>query len=308
MNNLSDSIKATLAYFSLFNHPLTSFEIHKWLYCSKPATLKEINQELGQLTEFVGENQGFFFLNGGENGAAQRLRNYFDNQKKIKIARRAAGAVSWLPWWRLVAVTNTVALEQARSASDIDWLVVVKPGRLWTARFLLTAWLWLLGQWRHGEQVADKICLSFFLTEDSLDLSSLALPGGDVYLTYWPTQLIPLLAVDGAWPKFLAKNSWIKKYLSNFDFDYLVSDRRSLEPRASLLFIKNILEKILANRLGEKLEELLRALQLVKMSRREKSRQSETSTAVVVSDQMLKFHEIDRRAEFNKKWLTLING
>ena len=145
------------------------------------------------------------------------------------------------------------------------------------------------------------------MTNDQLDLSSLRLAAGDIYLTYWPTQIIHLLSSDGAWERFLEKNNWLKQELPNFNFNYLVSDRRSIFLNPVARWLKKFLERLLGGRLGDGLERILRALQLAKMARREEHRANYANQGgVIISDQLLKFHEIDRRAEFHNKWLGLV--
>lgn len=305
--SLERSIKATVAYFSLFDYPLTVFEIQKWLWSPQPVSLPAVYEALRQTGELE-EKDGFFFLPGASGSVGRRLRTYFDNQKKIKRAQNSARLASWLPFWRLVAVVNTAALDNSRPGSDIDWLVVAKEGRLWTTRFLITSWLCLFGRWRHGRKIRDRVCLSFFLTDNNLNLSALALPQGDVYLTYWPTQFIPLLSFEQTLEKFTQNNLWITQNLANFDFKYLAPDGRGLTLGRAAGALRWFWEKLLGGAAGDALEHFLRRLQLAKMSRREAARrEGQAPNAVVVSDWMLKFHEIDRRAEFHQRWQSLLS-
>lgn len=313
MTQLERLIKAVACYFSLFDYPLTAFEIHKWLGSRETVSPAQVNAALNQITKAdqtvgLAEKDGLYFLPGRADTVAKRLQKYFDNQRKVARARRAARLISWLPFWRLVAVVNTAAADNSAPESDIDWLIVAKKGRLWTTRFLITAWLFLFGRWRHGRQVSDRICLSFFLADDALNLECLRLPQGDIYLTYWMTQLVPLLAHKDTLNHFLESNSWVKNELANWDTRYLLHDRRGLETGAVTQLIRGQLEKILSGKLGETMEKFLRRLQFSKIAKREASRPSrETPNAVVISDQMLKFHEIDRRAEFHRRWIELIS-
>jgi hypothetical protein len=48
-------------------------------------------------------------------------------------------------------------------------------------------------------------------------------------------------------------------------------------------------------------------MQLAKMKMNLHSLQNEADTRVVISDEMLKFHENDRREEYRDKWLEKCN-
>jgi hypothetical protein len=77
--------------------------------------------------------------------------------------------------------------------SDIDLFVVTSPRRLWTVRILMTLVFQLLGVRRYGKKIAGRLCLSFFSTTDGLDMSEIALDGGDPYLATWVKYLSPIL-------------------------------------------------------------------------------------------------------------------
>jgi predicted nucleotidyltransferase len=97
------------------------------------------------------------------------IRDY--NQIYLKKGQQAATVLKLIPSILLVGISGSVADGRATRGSDIDFFVVCKKGRIFSARFFAKALLTLLGWSRknHDRNPAGKICLNYFLAEDSLD-------------------------------------------------------------------------------------------------------------------------------------------
>ena len=303
--NDADSIIKTLTFFELFEHPLTGFEIFKWLYGPEPRGLAEI-LSASREDSAIKEVNGFFFLGDekeGERLVRKRQERLADNDEKMRQAQKATRLISWVPFIKLAAVCNTLSFGAAEADSDIDFFIVARKGRIWTVRLFVTAVLSLFGLRRHGRKIANRVCLSFFITDDNLDLQSIALPGflPDIYLIYWITQLAPLIDRKNTLEKFWQANSWVKTYLPNFSFDTQLPDYRQISIPNWIEKWRLFHERVMGGRLGDWREKALRRLQLTKMTKKERSRRAADSR-VVISDQMLKFHEEDRREEYRQEW------
>ncbi|MBI5023003.1 MAG: hypothetical protein HZC05_02460 [Candidatus Magasanikbacteria bacterium] len=310
--DLGEAVKKTLAFFELFKHPLTSFELHKLLYCEKKIDLSEIVLQVKQAG--IQEANGFFFLSSGSSDLhLERQDRAISNDRKFVLARRAARLISWVPFVRLVAVCNTLSFEAADKGSDIDFFIITRSCRIWLARFLVSAILSIFNLRRRGYDVTDKICLSFFISDDDLDLRKIALPidaqgNPDIYLVYWISNLIPLTNRGKTLEKFWQANDWAFAYLADFDWQEKIKNLREINIWRGLNWTQDCLERNLGNYFGDCLEKFLKKIQLFKILRHQQSRYFEQGTAVVVNDKMLKFHEEDRREFFRNKWREICVG
>jgi predicted nucleotidyltransferase len=291
-NNLEKSILATIAYFDVFNYPLTVAEIWKWLYSKEESrdgslTIGEIwkilenNQSLKSL---VNSYRGFYFLKNRDDLVEVREVRYVLAMKKIKRARRVAKFLKFIPGIKMIALCNSLAWTNAREESDIDFFIVTGKNKIWTARFWAAGFLQIFGLRPSKKNTRDKICLSFFADYDSLNLESLTTGSPDIYLIYWVAQLQPLFDRGGMYNKFWQANAWIKKFLPN-------------------VFPRDGINEVSENRpvkigLGEK---FFRWLQLKLMPKNLKD-MANRDGRVVVSDHILKFHANDRREEYKKIW------
>lgn len=167
--------------------------------------------------------------------------------------------------------------------SDIDLFVVVKNGRLFTARFFLTGLLHLLGVRRHGRKIAGRFCLSFFIDDSDLCLKKIAIKD-DYYLMYWCHTMIPFID-RGIIEKFETANGWVSGLKLRRDCLFL--DKK---PWFEWISIENLLKKWQLRRAIHKMNRLQRP------------------HGVIINDHMLKFHDVDKREKLRKKSLFALEN
>jgi len=284
-SELELSIYRTLAYFAYFKYPLTSFEIWKWLLePGQAVSLVSIIETLESSTwlhDRVKSDQGFYALESVAEWCKDRHLRFLDAMRKYRKAERAVQVLGRLPWIEGIAVCNSLSWYQTKEDSDIDLFIVAKPGRIWSVRLLSTLPAILFRQ-RPGEGKADPICLSFFCTETALDFEKLKISSSDPYLAYWCRSLVPLVDHSGWMDKFEMTNPWLRQVLPNAQFVRRASRfRPSVRLRLPWLPISEELPKQIQQ---ERFPAIIREL-MNKDSR------------VIVSNDMLKFHEQDSREQ-----------
>jgi len=248
----------------------------------------------------IEKSQGFYFLKGSSSLIKKRLDSHNLSQFKWKRARKISKVLALLPFVRMSGVCNTAAFNIANQKSDIDLLIIVRSGRMWTARFLVTFLVSLLGLRRHKDKIANRICLSFYLADSNLNLKSIALKSkgeiSDPYLTHWLSKVSPVYD-DGVSREFFDQNKEILCF-APFSIEYSGVPRRVVKPFVLGEITKRLQEVLLSHRLGDTIESFLKRVQLSKMSRNTKSVAKEENANVIISDQILKFHENDLRGHY----------
>lgn len=315
-NRLRQSILQTLAYFDVFEYCLTFLEISSYIYtdnglCALPAgrqgSTDYTNRDiLNQLTSLIqsGEThhkEGYYFLPGREEIVVKRQRNIWFVERKMKRALRGIKKLARVPFVRAVFVCNTVAGVGIEENSDIDVFIITKKGRIFLARALATLYLSLFNLRRTKRRIKNKICLSFYVADDNLNLSGIAFEK-DVYLMYWIAQLIPVYDPDNLLNSLQKANIWVKKYLPNALGSYDLIPRWKIKNNRFWQGIKSFFESVWKSSYGDLIEKQAKSMQLNRMKLNYMSVQDENDTRVIVSDKMLKFHEGDRRAEYKKAW------
>jgi hypothetical protein len=95
---------------------------------------------------------------------------------KVKRARQVARFLAGLSGVRFVALCNTTALAHASEDGDLDFFVITRKNTIMQTR----GWSTLRFAFsRPGTRASDRdaVCLSYFVDDSALDLSSHMLPG-----------------------------------------------------------------------------------------------------------------------------------
>lgn len=308
MTDLEKSIIKTLAFFDIFNFPMTELEIWKWLFKpGRKVELSELRDVLGNsenLKKHISLREGFYCLKGSEQNYLRRKQNNNFAERKFSKAIRVIKIFRFIPFIRMVAVCNTLAYSNAREESDIDLFIISKKGKIWLARFFSILIIKLLKIRPQKDNKQDTICLSFFVDETGLDIKNVMMSDKDIYFPYWVQQLMPIYDPDGLYEKFMEANSWYKDYLPN-----AYSNKFSKQVRASKsskVFGKFFGNLISPKILGSWLDDIYRSFQIRIIDRNLKSMVN-VDTRVIINEQMLKFHADDRREMFFKQWKEKIN-
>ncbi len=303
-DQLRISIIQTLAFADVFSVPLSKEELYKFLWCPPRVTFEEF---LVRLPEYVkcgdiGADRGYYSLPHRGSLTEERNRSVPIIDKKLRIARRAAVLLTFVPFVEAFFVCNTVASAAAKEDSDIDVFIIVKDERLWIARLLVTVLLSIVGMRRTGAHVANKICLSFYATNDALDFSSITIDDPDIYLAQWIPQLLPLYDPYDRYSDIMKKNSWVFRYMPHARESFRMACQFVVTPGRWSLAWRRIWETMWKGRYGDLIESQAKALQYAKMKLNYRSVQHANDSRVVITDSMLKFHENDRRAQYRDVW------
>lgn len=307
---MTDSILATLAYFDLFSHPLTAQELYRSLWqppigqSTWPLFLHALDKAVTD--HRLEETHGYYTLPHRSDIVATREATIRHIDRKLQIAKRAACKLRFVPFIRAVFVCNTVATGTADAASDIDVFIIIRHHRLWIARLLATLTLSVFGLRRHGKHVTDRICLSFYVTDDALNLENIMIPSPDIYLTYWVHTLLPIYDPDSLRRDFMKKNPWACVWLPNADTSYTFSPRFRVGENRWSHAVQRFFSIAWGSAYGDTVEAIAKDLQQKKM--KSPVADNTRSRHVIISDTMLKFHEHDRRAEYKEQWQTRLKS
>ncbi|MFH1712041.1 MAG: hypothetical protein ABH846_02275 [Patescibacteria group bacterium] len=287
-SDLEKTIFRTIAYFSYFSYPLTTFEIFKWqMNPERHYILLEITnaiQESAWLKSKLNHFRGFYSLVGAQIKDQVRTRHqrFINATTKYKKLDSILSYLIRLPNIEGVALCNTSVFHHTREHSDIDLFVITRPGRIWASRLVSVAPMKLLHQ-RPGEVQRNPVDISFFISSEQLNIEDLKIDSLDPYLAVWSRSLIPLFEHEtGLFERFFQQNQWAAAYTPNTS-----SARRAFAKRFSAK------TKFPRLPIPESWCERLQRRQFPQEIRRLEN----IDTRVVVSDQMLKFHINDRRAQ-----------
>lgn len=305
MKKLTKHVVKTLAFFDNFNHPLTLQELHRFLWKKKIdfSSLKENIEEIKN-NSLVDFSDGFFCLRDSKEKVATRQKRVKFIKEKTKIAKKAACKLTWIPFIKAIFVCNTLAAKNPDEGSDIDFFIVTESSRVWLVRFFtnLVLKLFRLRVDLNSNKVKDKICLTFFASEEKMNLSEFSISQPDIYLIYWIQQLYPLYDPDNYYEKLITENSWIEDYTPNLSEKKEVISKDKVEPGAVSSCVKKVLSAMWQGSYGNLLENQSRKLQEQRLKSYLGDDYENNEPNVIIKEEVIKLHENDNREEYKRKW------
>ena len=298
---LEKAILRTLAYFNLGAYPLTANEIWQFLHIHAQKDLKVLLVALDSLKNknLINEKHGFYFLIGYDDLVERRRAQLVVSELKLKKARKAIKFIQGVPFLKAVFVCNTVSAGTAVADSDIDFFIIAAKNRLYIVRFFTNLILRLFGLRTYGDSIADRICLSFFVDDQNLNLEKLKAIENDVHFAYWIAQMVPVYDPQNYFKKFLSANFWLKDYLPNF----LPAQYQAVVIQNKFFFIWQIIwETMWRGAYGDLIEKQTKEWQMLKMKLSVKEKAKKGDNSIVINNGVLKLHENDTRRLVYENW------
>lgn len=209
-NNITGNILKTLIYADIFDYPLTKEEIWRFFISEKPVSKKQIEK---MLVSFDSKH-GYFYLKKRDHIVEMRKIREKESQKKLQIAKRIVSILRIIPSVCLIGVSGNLSMNNAEEKDDIDIFVISKSGTLWSTRLLLILLLKIMGKHRSkpDRHVENKICINMLVDETDI---AIPLDRRNLYTAHEVIQLKPIFVRGDIYKRFIAANSWVRKFLPN---------------------------------------------------------------------------------------------
>jgi len=241
MQTLKKSILKVVAYFDLFNYPVTYDEIKFFL--DRPVKENALLADIQDLADaaMLYRMNGYYALKPDYSMVERRITGNRAAEKKLKFAARIARFLSRFPYIRGVAISGSLSKNFAYKGSDIDFFIITAPNRLWVARMIFLCFFYiakLVG-------LRNWFCLNYFI-----DTASLEIPEKNIYTAIEIATLMPRQG-SAAYKDFYAHNAWVYNYLPN----YLPAYEDAADHKKGL--VKTTVEWLLNNKAGDRLDNFL---------------------------------------------------
>ncbi len=309
-SSVEKQILATIAYYDIFDYPLTSHEIFSYLIGRGGNENGGCKNSLGDILDClersetlkskIGVKYGFFFLNGRDVIVAKRLDRKKTADQKWKRAKKIFRIMQIIPFLQSIFVSGSLALGNSREDSDIDIMIVAKKGRIWTVRVLVTILTAILGVRRHKKVTENRICLNHYITDQSLQIPFQSIYNAQSYIHL--KNVFDFEKDKKLFEKFQNENGWIRNYAVNYEpSDLGIS--RSVKRNGAVQLIPKFFEFFLSGKFGDSLERKLSRMQSNKIKNNPFFK--EKGGRVIINDDQLEFHPESHESHiipnFNKK-------
>jgi len=319
--NIEQSVIKTLAYYRALRTPLTLVQLGRYLISDtdEKYSLSEIAHGVKELVDkkIVVEQKGLYWLDTGgrapKNTWLKFVRSEKTSQRKIGKALKAFKLFSLAPFLRALFICGSVARKVSHPGSDIDFLILTRPGRVWTVRFFLTVFAFLLGKKTNDAKMVrggeyrlrgsrkDKFCLNHYRSSANLKLEE---PLRDLYSAQEYAGMLNIYSGNRIDRKFFKKNKlWMKKFVSHFNFSKLpITESNDYSPAG----LRRTLEKMLGGKIGHIIEKLLCRAQVKKISL--SGGRLEAEQRVIAEEEVIMFHLNPRAPLALRKYEQITNN
>lgn len=244
VNKLTENILAALAYFDIFNYPLTRDEVYLFL-----KNKYEQNEFDGMLNQLVKNHDiyrfsNFYTLQNDYSLIEKRCAGNKKAAELIKVAGRVSDILIRFPYVRGIAISGSLSKNFADEHSDIDLFIITAKNRLWIARTLMHAFKKLT----YLVNRQDYFCMNYYIDEAKLEIVEKTI--------YTATEIVTLIPLQGdeVMMDFYAANAWTINYLPNKIM------RLQTAKSTRFFFLKVAFERVFNNRLGNALDDMLMRL------------------------------------------------
>ncbi len=260
-----ESVLRILAYFDVFQYPLTGSEIIR--YVKRDFSKERIKDLLERMTDdkTIFCQYGFYSL---QNNPLIFLRRRKGNQKAavlLKKAHRIGRFLYRFPFVRAIGISGSLSKDFADDKSDIDFFIITRQDRLWIARTFMHLYKKLT--FLTGRQ--HYYCMNYYVDEKALQLKD-----ENIYTAIEMKTLLPVCG-EKTMQNFFGVNKWTDTWFPNYNH------RRQQQKDPSGLVVRKLLEWMLNNRLGTWLDGCLQRITSRRWQRKSKKRQARNGVLLV---------------------------
>ncbi|MBT6401129.1 hypothetical protein HN803_06015 [candidate division WWE3 bacterium] len=206
------AILETLGYRSIFNYPMSFYQINTFLLSKRKVRPEVLKNALNHLvrTRKLGVKVDKYYIY--KNKTVPWKQRYNNSQRLLKRAQNISKILSKIPWIKFIGVTGSVAAFNGTKNDDIDFFIVTKAKRLWLTRGFVFLILKILDLLRTDEDPNRKICPNIFVDETNLAWDKKA---RNVYVAHEVVMLHSVFDRDDTYFRFIKSNDWAFKFFAN---------------------------------------------------------------------------------------------
>jgi len=240
-NTCALTIIKTLSYSGVFGYPLTFYQLTNNLVTERRFTPKKIRKELNRLlkSKTIRKTKGRYVLKGIKSHNADKRKKI--SKELIEKNKPIIKTLAKIPWIKMIAITGSVANQDAEEGADIDLLFITEKSRLWISRGFVFLILKILGKLPKDKNKRE-ICPNIFIDERQL---SWVKKRRNLFVAQNIISMQPFIWRDDIYFDFIRANKWIFKYYRNFEIIFPQKNSKNKKKENKVMqFVEKIANKI----------------------------------------------------------------
>jgi len=232
------AVLKVLAYFDIFQYPLTAAEIHEYMNI-KGITMADLKFELENLVQrHVLKRTGTYYYFDDATCVLRREQANEYSQQLLKETLKYTKIISRFPFVRGICISGSLSKQNAHLDADVDYFIITAKNRLWICRTLLALYkkIFLLNSRKY-------FCINYFV-----DMENLAIIDKNIYTATEIAFLLPVFNSE-TFLQFLAENTWVSDYYPHKEIE-IPEPIKGEKPTMA----KKLMEGLLNNAFGNMLD------------------------------------------------------
>jgi hypothetical protein len=242
LNDCELAIIKVIAYYDVFNYPVTKKEIFE--YANSELKMDDLEHSLICLIEqgFIKTDHHFYFTPRLDfkfieaRVDANRLA-----EEMLPLAKNYCSKISKFPFIRGVFISGGLSKNYFHQQSDIDYFIITTKNRLWLCRTIFILYYKLL-----SKKKKEFFCLNYFISE-----ADLTIPDRNQFVATEIATLIPMVN-HTLYLQFLDTNDWYKSFFPQMP---MRSSRESIPHKKQA--IKSAIEYLFSGFIGNRMDDFL---------------------------------------------------
>ncbi len=209
-------------YFDVFHHPLTRAELQRLVVPTDDADGRAaLAAAVDQLAArgLIETREHWCFRPGRGDGVERRRGRARNAERMWPLAAMAAAFLARVPFVRGVLITGGMSKGSTAPGDDVDFLLLVEPGHVWTLKSLLQA---ARKSWPHP--VRELFCTNYLLATDSPVVDD-----KNVFTAIELATAVPMYGRDEC-VRLLEQNAWAQRFVPGLGWS--VDRARNARPAA----------------------------------------------------------------------------
>ncbi len=235
------SILKALAYFDIFQYPLTKSEIRNFMGSSlSDPVLEEVLQQM-IINKIIFQHQEFYSLHNNALLVPRRKQGNTRAQRLLPKAFKIGRFLFHFPYIRAVGISGSLSKNFADEKADLDFFIITKTNRLWLARTLMHLFKKLTFLTGHQHY----FCMNYYIDEKALLIEAQNI--------FTAVEIATLLPVRGkkTMDDFFVANEWVNRFFPGYDRSTMTNNGSQGS------WIKRLIEWMFNNRAGDYLDQWL---------------------------------------------------
>jgi hypothetical protein len=239
------SILRVLAYFDLFDYPISREEI--LFFLDREISETALDGTLTTLVtgQYLFRLDRFYSLRDDPSLVERRIRGNIHARELLSIAKKISRRLFQFPYVRGIGISGSLSKNYADEHADIDYFIITRANRLWIARtcmHLFKKWSFLSGR-QHW------YCMNYFVDEQAMEIEE-----KNIFTAIELLTLMPVCG-NGGLVHFFDANDWATDWLPHYRVR-----RRAAEGEWRSSLGKKVMEWLFDNKAGDWLDDRLRNL------------------------------------------------